>query len=214
MWERGQERAARSGKNFTVEHWLPLGICSSWHSNLSWRQSAPRWWLQDAHLAGTLRDPVRAPPDPPTGGWEGAELSTPPCAELEMDGEEEAEPPALLDGTPIVLASLVGGMQDAQDALPRTVVAQSRRRFLGDDHMILAAGRTWPVRLTDGTWWAFEVLSKDRLPATAGCLLREMLPVALEWRAEPAAAGTLFEPYRADGPHLSLVFSPWLVSLG
>lgn len=83
-----------------------------------------------------------------------------------------------------------------------------RRRFLGDDYLILSSGCTWLVRLANGMWWAFELLSGDQLPALIGSLFREMLPAALEWRAERGGAGTSFEPYRASGRFILLIIRP------
>lgn len=57
LWERGQELHARSRKNFIFEQWQPPGVCSGPQADPCWHQSAPRWWLQEAHLAGTLCDP-------------------------------------------------------------------------------------------------------------------------------------------------------------
>lgn len=124
------------------------------------------------------------------------------------DGEDDAPAPALPDGSPILFKATT--TFDSGDlSLPvRQAEARARRRFLGDDHLMLAAGRAWPVCLADGTWWTFEVLTGDRLTATAGSLLREMLPAVLEWRAEPAAAARTFAPYQASGAHMSLHIRP------
>lgn len=82
---------------------------------------------------------------------------------------------------------------------------RARRCFLGDD----VGGREDLAGLPGiRDWRAFEVVAGDRLTALPESLLREILPTALEWRAEPAAASSTFEPYRASGAHLLLHIRP------
>lgn len=58
IWERGRDFWSRSPKNFQAQQWQLLGVCSGPPNDLHWHQAAPAWWLQGAHLVGTLQDPV------------------------------------------------------------------------------------------------------------------------------------------------------------
>lgn len=120
----------------------------------------------------------------------------------------------LLDGTPISFTDDVGLSSFTQSSEYRAATARARRRFLGDDALLLAAGRTWPVQLADGAWWAFEILAGDSMTAQTRCLLREMLPVAIGWQAETAVSSDRFTAYRVSGAHLTLVHRPGMVALG
>lgn len=135
--------------------------------------------------------------------------ATPLLSLVEAEGDPDGgtpDDPTMLGGDPLAFGDgAPPALTDAPSAT-HSLVARVRRRFLGDDAMIHASGRAWPICLANGAWWTFEIDAGDSLNAARGVLLREALPLALGWRGE--GGGRSFAPYFTSTPSLSLALRP------
>lgn len=158
LWELGRARLGRSSKRFEAQQWQKLGLCGGPPTALQWRQGAQAWWTRNAHLVGTLADPLPPGPSSRPGGRQLPPFSTPDVIGFSAaTDQEDLEEPITHDGSPFTFADATDGVAAADDRA-RQATARARRRFLGDDALMLASRHGWPIMLSTGDWWTFELL--------------------------------------------------------